>query len=213
MAKNLYNKEYFKRYSHYLNRDLDEISLFAKIGGWVREEKPKKILDIGCGLGYLIAWLVEKTDANGWGIDSSKIAINQSKNLYPRINFSQGEVFKLPYGNKSFDCVLMVNLIEHLNEKKQEKALVEAKRVLKNKGALILSTPEKNSLYSRVWIHDPTHKKELSKAELLRLVEKDFRTEEIAYTNSIGRFGKTLNYFLSALLPADLVLKLKKKQD
>lgn len=207
MVKNLYDKDYYQQYSHYLNRNLDEVPLFAKIREWVKKERPARVLDVGCGIGYLLSWLCQKTGSEGWGIDSSKEAINQATKLYSRINFSLGEVTDLPFEDKFFDCVLMANLIEHLEEKKQKKALAEAKRVLKDKGLLIVSTPDKNSLYARFWIHDPTHKKELNRSEVIKLVGKDFRVEEVVYTNSIGRFGKKLNFFLSRLMPADILVK------
>lgn len=206
-----YDKDYYRRYYHYLKRPLFEIPLFAKIEEWVSQEKPKKILDIGCGIGYLLSWLSQETEALGWGIDSSKEAITQAKKLYPKINFFCRNAKKLPFDNNFFDCVLLINLIEHLNEKKQHQVLAEAKRVLKKDGILILSTPEKNSLYKKIMIHDKTHKRELSKKELLELISPYFLVEEIFLTNSIGRFGKTLNFFLSKIFPADLLLKAKKK--
>lgn len=210
MSKNPYDKHYFRRYSHYLSRDLAEIPLFAKIWEWVSQDKPIKILDVGCGIGYLLSWLCRKAGSKGWGIDSSKEAINRAPKLYPGIRISLGKATNLPFKNRFFDCVLMVNLIEHLEEEEQKDALIETERVLKDKGILILSTPERNSLYTKLMIHDPTHQKELTKKELLPLIEKDFQVKEVIYTNAIGRFGKKANFFLSQLMPADILVKAEK---
>jgi SAM-dependent methyltransferase len=210
MGKGIYDSDYFRRYQHYLNRDLGEVPLFAKIGEWVGEERPKKVLDLGCGLGYLISWLRGKFGISGWGVDSSKEAVKLSKKLYPGIKLAREDARKLSFKNGFFDAVLMVNLIEHLELTDQKRVLTEAARVLKPKGTLVLSTPDRKSLYKKLMIHDSTHHRELDRGELLKLVGEKFKVEGLVYTNSIGRLGKGLNFFLSSLFPADILLKLRK---
>ncbi len=207
-----YNEIYFRRYDHYLKINLGDVPLFAKIGQWLDLKRPAKILDIGCGLGYLLHWSCFCTGAKGFGVDTSEVAVKGAHALYPNLKFILLKNNRLPFRDKSFDTIFMINLIEHVSSGEQPKLLREAGRVLKDKGILIISTPDKHSLYKKIMIHDPSHLAELSRGQLISLVSRDFTIEEMVFTNSIGRLGKNLNCLLSAIFPADLLLRLEKRK-
>jgi len=181
--------------------------LFSKIFDWLAELHPKRILDIGCGVGYLTSAVQERTGAQVIGIDFSQIAIEESRELYSPQIFLRADAVHIPFPPNSFDSILVINLIEHLCETDQRRLLAEVKRVLKEEGRLILSTPDSNSLYTQIAIHDPTHLAELSREDLFHLISDYLTIEEVSYTNSIGRFPRQINRVLSAILPADLLLR------
>lgn len=52
-----------------------------------------------------------------------------------------GDALDTPFKDNYFDCVSMLELIEHFNREDQIRLLFEARRVLKKKGTLIVSTP------------------------------------------------------------------------
>jgi ubiquinone/menaquinone biosynthesis C-methylase UbiE len=52
-----------------------------------------------------------------------------------------GSALDIPFPAESFDCVSMLELIEHFETEDQIRVLLEAYRVLKHRGALIISTP------------------------------------------------------------------------
>jgi len=56
----------------------------------------------------------------------------------------RAECSDLPFKNSSFDCVVCTAVIEHVID--QKRALLEFNRILRNKGVLIITTP--NPLYS-----------------------------------------------------------------
>ena len=104
--------------------------------------KGKKVLDIGCADGSFGSKLAKK-GALVYGVDISpvavKIAIRKLKDAYVADLNNQ----KLPFAAKTFDFVIASEIIEHLFN--PANLLMEIKRVLKDKGILILTTP--NFLY------------------------------------------------------------------
>jgi len=106
----------------------------------------KKVLDIGCWTGQFEK-LAIKTVEQILGIDLEKEVIDCAKKLVPEAAFRVGSALNLPFSNKSFDCIVLLDVIEHLPLNTENKALGEIKRVLKPKGYLILSTPS-NHIFS-----------------------------------------------------------------
>jgi len=62
-----------------------------------------------------------------------------------------GTALQLPFSDHSFDLIIIQDVIEHLNETKS--FIKEVKRVLKPKGMIYLSTPNKYSIFN--FISDP----------------------------------------------------------
>lgn len=58
------------------------------------------------------------------------------------------DVLHLPLRNEVFDTVFFTEVIEHLPENTEIQALKEIKRVLKNEGKLILTTPNNRAIFT-----------------------------------------------------------------
>jgi len=101
--------------------------------------KSNKILEIGCSSGYFSQRLLNK-GREVYGIDINKKDIEEAKKKFRKINFFVGKAEKLPFSDNSFDVVVMLETLEHVDEKK---AVKEAYRVLRPKGLVILSFPNK----------------------------------------------------------------------
>jgi len=101
-----------------------------------------KILELGCGqskgLRYLVSHNYIKQE-NSYGIDQSDLAIEFLKKKLPKANLEQGDIFSLKFNDDTFDYVLMMEVIEHLED--PLKVLKEVERVLKPNGELIISFP------------------------------------------------------------------------
>lgn len=98
--------------------------------------KEKKILDLGCGPGFHIKYLV-KNGASVKGLDISKELIHFAKKENPSVDFKIGDMEKLPYKNAEFDIVLCSLVLGHL--KRWDRVLNEISRVLKAKGIFVFS--------------------------------------------------------------------------
>ncbi len=102
------------------------------------------VLDVACGPGY-VSTAVKEVGAVPTGIDFSEKMIAISKAMFPDISFLQGDAHKLPFGDASFDRVLVNFGLLHVSH--PERACAEACRVLKPKGRLCFSVwagPAKN---------------------------------------------------------------------
>ena len=100
-----------------------------------------KVLDIGCGDAEMLECISKvKNPACAVGMD-----IREKMIKHDTINILRGDAENLPLKTQSFDCVTATAVIEHLPN--PITALIEFKRVLKQGGVLIITTP--NPIYSR----------------------------------------------------------------
>ena len=94
--------------------------------------KNPKILDVGCGKGYLLFdFLKVIPDAEIFGIDISNYAIENSKKEI-RKNLQTGNATELPWPDNYFDLVYSINTFHNLHNYDLDKALREFDRVGKN---------------------------------------------------------------------------------
>ncbi|PPR62465.1 MAG: hypothetical protein CFH10_00822 [Alphaproteobacteria bacterium MarineAlpha4_Bin2] len=117
---------------------------------------PGRILDIGCGLGFLLSGVDERWERHG--VEISHFATERAK-AWGSIHL--GELEAAGYPGSYFDVVVLYHVIEHLEY--PEKTILEARRVLADDGLLILGTPDFDSICARHFganyrlLQDPTH--------------------------------------------------------
>ena len=102
------------------------------------------VLDVACGPGY-VSDALRKAGAVPTGMDFSAKMIAIAKTMFPDISFLQGDAQELPFGNASFDRVLINFGLLHVSQ--PEKACAEVYRVLKSGGRLgftVWTGPDKN---------------------------------------------------------------------
>lgn len=136
--------------------------------------KGKIVLDIACGEGYGSALLAEHAEFV-LGVDISKETVNHAKfkyNSYKNLEFEVGECAKIPAKDKFFDIVVSFETIEHITE--HESFLLEIKRVLKDNGIIIISSPNTEIYNDKVNYENEFHQKELTKKEFEELLKSSF---------------------------------------
>ena len=105
--------------------------------------KDAAVLDCGCGGGYGSA---ELRDARYViGIDNSANAVRHASLTYgsARVHFVEAACESMPFSAESFDVVIAFEVIEHLE--RWRGLLTEARRVLRQDGIFLISTPDKIS--------------------------------------------------------------------
>ncbi len=102
-----------------------------------------RLLDIGSGDGGFAKMAVE-AGASVTGIDPNPEAVLKAKVQVPGARFDIGTAEKLPYGDASFDMVVIVNTLHHVPIPAMELALSEASRVLDARGFLVVVEPSAN---------------------------------------------------------------------
>lgn len=98
----------------------------------------ESLLDIGCGTGFLIDMLAKEHPAKYVGLDLSPEMVKQASDKeIPSATFVEGRSDELPFEDNSFDVVTCSQSFHHYPD--TDKALQEARRVLKPGGLYILS--------------------------------------------------------------------------
>lgn len=114
-----------------------------------RIEKHKKngnLLDIGCANGFFL----DEARQRNWkvyGVEISKWAVRYAKEKL-NLNVIEGSLENTAFPDKSFDVIVMLDVLEHLPDPKY--TLLEIGRILKNDGILYISIPNISSAMSRI---------------------------------------------------------------
>jgi len=103
-------------------------------------KEPKKILDVGCAIGLCDKYLAEKgQQVVGVDILKDSIKIAQKFFSHPKAKFIHGNIFKVGLKKESFDLILFLETIEHVES--PTAFLKRFHEFLKPGGELIVSTP------------------------------------------------------------------------
>jgi 2-polyprenyl-3-methyl-5-hydroxy-6-metoxy-1,4-benzoquinol methylase len=143
--KNLYVSEYARGFyvADTLRRYVPELEIAGA-----------RVLDIGCGdAGVLIAIAEQGAKTAGIELDEKSLERGRlrAEEHGVEVDLRSGVAEALPWGDASFDLVILDNVLEHVRDR--EKTLAEIRRVLRPGGFLYMVTPKPFSVYS-LW-NDP----------------------------------------------------------
>jgi 2-polyprenyl-6-hydroxyphenyl methylase/3-demethylubiquinone-9 3-methyltransferase len=118
---------------------------------WVSEKlgalfsKKIKILDVGCGAGFLANHLAEhRHQVTGLDASTESLAVAKSHDLTSSVIYQKGDAYYLPFSDQSFDAVCTMDFLEHVEA--PEKIVAEAARVLRPGGVFFFHTFNRNLL-------------------------------------------------------------------
>lgn len=105
------------------------------------------ILEIGCGRGEVSLYMAKKAKSV-IGIDYSKDAIKIANNIKSlakktwgkKVTFYKMSSNKLKFKNNSFDLIVLIDTLDHLNKQEVDKTFTEILRVLKPNGSIFIKT-------------------------------------------------------------------------
>ena len=144
-----------------------------------------KLLDIGCGLGWLVNQ-AQKMGFNAIGIDSGKACIDVGKKyLHANIKYCSLENFK---SQEKFDLITLNHVLEHIEH--PNIFLSKTKSFLKENGYIIVACPNINSLMFKIFrqkwygLVPNQHRFQYSPKSLKFLLEKTgFKIEKVIINN------------------------------
>lgn len=177
---------YYRRYARAAGmsrEELGRVESFSVIKNW----SYGRILDLGCGLGYLTSYL------GACGMDKDRDAISAAGKLYPGTDFYLWDEAR--FADHSFDTILCYNLLEHLGDKEREVLLERVCGLLKKGGRVIFGYADPYDLsqlikgfFARSAFFDPTHIHNWTADEFERIVSGRFRILEVKRTSPFTRW-------------------------
>lgn len=112
---------------------------------WVVEEievrigKKARVLDVGCGAGFLSNQLaVHGFDVVGLDLSQSSLDVAAAHDATHAVKYIRGDAYHLPFADARFDVVCAMDILEHLEE--PARAIQQAARVLKPGGLFFFHT-------------------------------------------------------------------------
>jgi 2-polyprenyl-3-methyl-5-hydroxy-6-metoxy-1,4-benzoquinol methylase len=110
--------------------------------------KGQKVLDFGCGMGFLSALIAQDPRVQVWGVDRHPDAVrmtNERNGSYPnfRGGFRFEEILRL---GVRFDRVVAVEVLEHLEDYQDEIFFQQVHAVLRPAGLLMVTVPNDENL-------------------------------------------------------------------
>jgi SAM-dependent methyltransferase len=110
-----------------------------------------QILDVGCGAGFFLRAL----NAKNWerfGVEISPEAAQAAANVLGNARIFTGTIFDAALENEFFDTVAFWSALEHTNQPRAQ--LLEARRILKPGGTLIIQVPNAASYQAKYFKGD-----------------------------------------------------------
>ena len=140
-----YNRSYFSRWN-YADRGLGRFSMYwfarryyAALLRRFAPPGPGALLELGCGLGHLLALLQE--DFRCTGIDLIDHAVAQTRRNAPRARVLQGDAAATDiFADDEFSVVVALHLVEHLP--RPAAMIREVHRMLRPGGLWLFATPQ-----------------------------------------------------------------------
>src|SRR3989338_314758 len=200
MEQEAYKSMFELEQAHWWYKGLHEL-LLVTVQKIADGNKQLRILDAGCGTGFIL----KELDNVGLslGIDISEVALGYCKkrNIH---RIAQASVSKLPFCEETLDIIILADVLYHKLVSDDEVAINELHRVLRKNGILILNVPAHDTLRRH---HDEAihtrHRYGLR--ELSNKIEKSgFAILKISYRNS---FLLPIIFFLSFIKRRECIKK------
>ena len=108
----------------------------------VRDARPRRILEVGCGEGELAERMSHELGAEVVAVDQSErmVALARARGVDARV----GDTQALGFEEESFDCAVAAWMLFHVQD--VDRALAELTRVLRPRGRLVAATNDPNHL-------------------------------------------------------------------
>lgn len=149
-------KQLFNQFTYNVWRR--ELKRFGK----TQTDRPLKIVDVGCGPGFLLgcfgSWF---PSAELTGVDQSEDLLRVASERCKKMTPLKGDATSIPLPDRYADVVFALHVVEHLPQPDQ--FFSEARRILRTGGLLVIATPNPEGLGARLmgkkWqgYDDPTH--------------------------------------------------------
>lgn len=132
------------------------------MAGYICRNLPKEslIVDFGCGWGQVGKILQECGYRNFFGFDTHKVKVAVCKEI--GLDTKEASVDNIPLSEDCADCIVCMEVLEHLPDGVFEEAFTEILRILKDNGTIIITVP-----YGSTALNSYTHLRVVDIGEIL----------------------------------------------
>jgi len=141
---------------------------------------PARVLDAGCGSGRNMVDLARYGEVSGIELSDTSVAVARSRDVGEVV---EGSVLEMPFAADSFDLAVCLDVIEHPQDDRA--ALRELRRVLAPGGALLVTVPAYQWLWSGHDVINHHHRRYNRRALLAAAQEAGWECEFATYFNSL----------------------------
>ncbi|GEM_PF-2820193 len=130
-------RDIFNNQKSYFKWRLEKVKRLKKRFPQLFDISKKKVLDIGCGAqAPLCSFLSKIKKAKVFAGDIEHSSVVSAKKIAKKAIISKFSAEKLPFKDKYFDIVFLLDVLEHVKD--PVKTIKEAKRVTKDKGLIFI---------------------------------------------------------------------------
>lgn len=165
--------------------DFRSANLWELVG---KHTKPGSVLDVGCGAGGMVSWLLER-GYDAWGIDSNEPTIDAGKSFLAQRGQDPSRLSALPLeklitDGVQYDNVTSMDCLEHIEDDRS--AFETLVRLLPSGGRLLVTVPALPAVYGerdRIIGH---YRRYTAKTLKALTVGQPIEVEHIQYWNLLG---------------------------
>lgn len=149
--------------------------------------KGARVLDAACGVGYG-AKLFAECAASVLAVDRDDEALDHAQRVFadPVIEYRQSDIDELDFGDSSFDVIVSLETLEHLDPDVSERFLRRMTRWLAPEGVIVASTPMLRFKDGKPYVTNPHHINEMPREHFLGMVRGIFPGYVLQFVHQRG---------------------------
>ena len=151
------------------------------------------VLEVGAGIGVNTSYLLNNNKINSITcIEPDQVLCSQIKENHKKTNITSADIINgtIQHTNKTFDTIIYIDVLEHIEESKKEIEIIRNK--LNKGGHLIVLVPAFNFLYSE-FDKQIGHFRRYNKKKLREEINQTLKEKKIFYLDSLGFFASLAN--------------------
>lgn len=120
----------------------DRLSFYEEIAAVCAALEPRRVIDVGCGTGHLLAALLRQRPQIDVvvGVDVAEAAVQRLLDVVPSARGHVASVYDLDLGDERFDLVVCTEVLEHLE--RPGDALEALRRLCSPGGRIVVTVPD-----------------------------------------------------------------------
>ncbi len=118
---------------------------YGRIPSFINRQSSGRLLDVGCGPGFLLSAISNKHEK--YGLEISDVCVEYIKDNYQEINICKDLLDKNTFPREYFDIVVLYHVIEHLVDPLEFMQMI--KTIMKKNGIVIIGLPNVSSFCAK----------------------------------------------------------------